>query len=349
MDLSKNFPYINKVVQDNDYEKFSNCFDHTTTQDQILSKFNYFRKILQLEPIVTITLSEEFKSKKQAAYFFYKASKAKGDEKQKWEKMAHEFASKTDFKSLPDTIDEAKKSTHFDDTVNERVKDIVDIILPYAIYHEGENKEIINNYIKNQIKSSLTSRISLLVGEPFESDNITYAVKIAVVTVKRDNKIYKPTIKAVTVRNGVSKDESGNMYYVIVYNNKLISLLLKNDSQSDDEILSRLKMHSTIHADSYGTGVDIKDSTRFKIPLIIDLDEILTPKVEPQPETEIKPKMDIPSKNNYKKGAPYSHPKFGNGRIESVKKFEDGVYDVEVMFDKPYNLKKLRLKAASKM
>jgi hypothetical protein len=350
MDLSKNYPYIYNVVQNNDFNKFSQCFDtNQHTPDQILDKFNQLKKLLNIEPIVTITISEEFKSKKQAAYFFHKASTSKGDEKKKWEKMAHEFASKTDFKTLSNKIDEVRKTTHSDDRIGERIKNINDIILPYAIYHEGEDPSVINNLIKREIISSLNNRISILASEPFPIDDTSYAVKIAIITIKRDDKIYKPTIKVATSKNDFEKNESGNFYYAIIYDDKFISLILDKDTCSDDDILSKMKAHALRNPDKYSSNIAISNKHLFSIPLVVNLNDVLSTNIEKEPEVVEKPKMEIPSKNNYKKGAPYSHPKFGNGRIQSVQKIETGVYDVNVLFDKPYGLKKLRLKNASKV
>lgn len=51
-------------------------------------------------------LYEEFKSKAQARYFYSQAKKP-GKTGKKWKKMADEFSSKTDFKELPDHVNES--------------------------------------------------------------------------------------------------------------------------------------------------------------------------------------------------------------------------------------------------
>ena len=57
---------------------------------------------------------------------------------------------------------------------------------------------------------------------------------------------------------------------------------------------------------------------------------------------------NIKQKGDYRKGRPYVHKDFGKGTIESVQKVDDGVYNIEVKFNPPYGLKKLRVKEKEK-
>jgi len=57
----------------------------------------------------------------------------------------------------------------------------------------------------------------------------------------------------------------------------------------------------------------------------------------------------LEKKGEYKKGARYIHKDFGKGKIESVKKVEDGIYNIMVKFDNPiYGTKVLRVKEKDK-
>lgn len=58
----------------------------------------------------------------------------------------------------------------------------------------------------------------------------------------------------------------------------------------------------------------------------------------------------LKQKADYRKGAKYTHSKFGKGTILSTKKVDDGIYDIEIQFDdfdpitkKPFGVKKLRV------
>ena len=66
-------------------------------------------------------IEETFKSKKQQRLFYAKAGdeNTPKKERKKWGKWAKEFSDKTDFKHLPDEVDE-KKEEEFDEIVDEK-------------------------------------------------------------------------------------------------------------------------------------------------------------------------------------------------------------------------------------
>ena len=61
-----------------------------------------------MDNIINDIINETFSSKKQQRYFYAKANDKtlSKEERKKWRKMAREFSSKTNFKKIPEKVDE---------------------------------------------------------------------------------------------------------------------------------------------------------------------------------------------------------------------------------------------------
>jgi len=251
-------------------------------------------------------------------------------------------------------INELHIVSHFNDRVNDRLKDIEEITFPKELHQEfNKDDRQLNDYksfILNSIKSKVSSKVQNLKSIIGKNDDILYIFIIAKAVIKYKGRVYNPILKSTDKPDQVN----GNVWFTGVYN-EIARTLLIGKKDDDYYLMDQFKQHYS-RKDGENDVKRYIDSGEFMENTIvtrvnnyvveIDLDELF---VERQPERKVVAKREIPSKADYRKGSKYEHPKFGPGKILSRKFVEekdgDRYYNVEIQFDQPsVGTKTLRLK-----
>jgi hypothetical protein len=216
---------------------------------------------------------------------------------------------------------------HWEQRVNERGT-ILDII------NFPKNSLLSKQEVINSIQDELSKRISKLEKlEKFPislSHNIGY--KLMKPILRYNNKNLPLQLKVKYSNNNVEKQGIGTSYIVIIWDNTLITLLLK-DEDDNTSIISNLETHQ-----------QLKDRTSpSKILTTSDYEFIISPK------NDIKIKLINPNdllyklKTDYRKGGDFEHSQYGKGVIINTSAGSGGKGDskgyldwVDVDFKKPY-------------
>jgi hypothetical protein len=228
---------------------------------------------------------------------------------------------------LIDILLELNLSGHYIERKKGRVTNIDRVIV---------SKEALGKFTLNQIQKPLIEKIQDIVFDrlkKLESKDIPLSQNFNIV-----NKIFVPVLKSngkkypITI---ISKEGTGNFYYVVIHNNKLITIIL---SSSDDIYNDAIK-----HLERKDKDIPVKVLEYENALVQIDLDELMGEKKETE-EKEIR-KEDLPYKvrTDYRIGANLEHETYGTGKIVATSSGNRGTADsrgmldwVEVDFGKPY-------------
>jgi hypothetical protein len=104
-------------------------------------------------------MMEEFESKKQQKYFFAKCGDGKTKEQKKWCKMADEFASKTNFKKLPEKKKEETKEGGMSN-LNKKIASAYAGVMKNKLNNMSENRTFGESEIEKQIMKLVEKHIT---------------------------------------------------------------------------------------------------------------------------------------------------------------------------------------------
>jgi hypothetical protein len=228
---------------------------------------------------------------------------------------------------LIDILSELNLSDHYIERKKGRVTNIDRVVV---------SKEALGKFTLNQIQKPLIKKIQDIVFDRLKklepkdiplSQNFNIVNKIFIPVLKSNGKKYPITI--------ISKEGTGNFYYIVIHNNKLITIIL---SSSDDIYKDAIK-----HLERKDKDIPVKVLEYENALVQIDLDELMGEKKETE-EKEIR-KEDLPYKvrTDYRIGANLEHETYGTGKIVATSSGNRGTADsrgmldwVEVDFGKPY-------------
>jgi len=245
-------------------------------------------------------------------------------------------------------ISELYNTDHFQLRTNERgnVLDIVNINeLPLKDYKQLQVKEKLINNISAEIKN----RAEKMLGKDVPS-SVTYNVGIKLLkpVLVVDDEEYPIRLFAISTKEiknekdeviGIREVENrGTLYLAIVIDNKVITLLLL-DKEDDNELYFQVKKH----AEKKNRDKEAKILTSTDYIYKIDLDELMGKEKEKQDIDLIDPAtLEYIPRTDYRKGANFTHKKYGTGKIINTSSGSGGEGDsrgkldwIEVDFGKP--------------
>ena len=216
---------------------------------------------------------------------------------------------------------------HWEQRVNERGT-ILDII------NFPKNSPLSKQEVINSIQDELSKRISRLEKlEKFpisSSHNVGY--KLMKPILSYNNKNLPLQLKVKYSNNDIEKQGIGTSYVVIIWDNTLITLLLK-DEDDNASIISSLETHQ-----------QRKDRiSPSKILTTSDYEFIISPKNDTKIELINPNDLLYKLKTDYRKGGDFEHSQYGKGVITDTSAGSGGKGDskgyldwVDVDFKKPY-------------
>jgi len=229
---------------------------------------------------------------------------------------------------LLDILLELNLTDHYNERKTGRVTNIDKVVVP---------KEALGEFTLSQIQEPLIKKIQDITFSKLEKLEKNKEISLSqsfYVTYKFLTPILKSTNGKKYPITIISKEGTGSFYYVIVYKDTLITLIL---SSSDDLYKDSIK-----HLERKNKDIPVK-VLEYENTVQIDLDELMGVKKEKE-EKEIKPE-DLPYKvrTDYRIGANFEHKTYGIGKIVATSSGNRGTADsrgmldwVEVDFGKPY-------------
>jgi hypothetical protein len=227
---------------------------------------------------------------------------------------------------LIDLLLELGLTDHYKDRKTDRITNIKKVVVPKEALGEFTLDQIQEPLIKAIQNIAFTKLKALESQDVPLSQRYNVAYKFLIPVLESNNKQYPITI--------VSDVGVGKFYYVIIYKDSLITLVL---SSSDD-----LYKDSTKHLERKSIDVPVKVLEPEGATYPINLDELMG--VEKAKEEKIK-EEDLPYKvrTDYRIGANFEHKTYGTGKIVATSSGNRGTADsrgmldwVEVDFGKPY-------------
>lgn len=211
-------------------------------------------------------------------------------------------------------LDEAKRTLHLDDRVNQRIDGIISV-LSKGLKLTPEDKEIAIPQIKNKLKQFIKSSEGIK-----KEPHLTKIIKSDDIRIKKDNKIDVVDIVSRYVDKGKEKKDQGSRFVIIVRDDKLVTVYITN--ASDSKLIDDTFRHNN--------SVD-KNSIKvvpLKTDLLVNLDkekdlQKLIDKDNQEKERLEKEKLDQASGNEIyridpeligdRKGLQLVHPYMGRG------------------------------------
>jgi hypothetical protein len=257
--------------------------------------------------------------------------------------------------SFSEYLLESSLTKHFNERVVDRVDNIslenfdietIQYIKDNTSFNMNDFNKTLIDEVKNEIKLRINDLKSLKTGL---NDKITIYF-LSKIELKTD-KIITPVFNS-----GDDAKLKGNIWYAIIFNDIVITLLMTNEDNLID-IIQKTKSHIKRTLPKDTTMYSIHDNTEsyrllkndkyikiFDVKNIKETPETLLQKGTKRISKPIKTRID------YRKGDNYIHNRYGKGVIQTVKlnrKEEDGtkVYHVVILFP-DFGLKKLELKSA---
>jgi hypothetical protein len=238
---------------------------------------------------------------------------------------------------LLDLLLELGLTDHYKDRKTDRITNIKKVVVP---------KEALGEFTLGQIQKPLIKAIQNITFtklKALESQDIplsqgyNVAYKFLTPVLESNNKQYPITI--------VSDAGVGKFYYVIIYQNSLITVIL---SSSDD-----LYKDATKHLERKSLDIPVEVLEPEGATYPINLDELMG--VKKAKEEKIKEEdLSYKVRTDYRIGANFEHKTYGTGKVVATSSGNRGTADsrgmldwVEVDFGKPYvskgELKKTRI------
>lgn len=237
-------------------------------------------------------------------------------------------------------LSELKFGPHYTDRKRDRVANISNILVP---------KEALENFTLDQIKQPLIDLIKKEVNSRLErlekqdklaSDNYAVGYRFFTPVIKTsEGKEYNITIiappSAEDIEKGKSKDNTGNYYYLMIYDNFIATLILSSSPDLSKDIQN--------HLDRKYKDKPLKVLDPPGAKYTINLNSLMgieTPESAPKIKEE-----DLPYKvrTDYRIGSKFEHKDYGIGKVVATSSGNKGTGDsrgiiswVEVDFGKSY-------------
>ena len=227
---------------------------------------------------------------------------------------------------LIDILNELGLTDHYKERKTDRVLNINKVIVP---------KEALGNFTLEQIQQPLIDEIKKTAISKLE------ALEVSDIPLSQQFNVTYKFFEPVLVVNGkqypitiLTEKGKGNFYYIIVRDNSIVTIVI-----SDVEDLYK---ETVKHLERKSKDVPVKILEPEGALYLINLDKLMgveTPKV-----ADVKAE-DLPYKirTDYRKGASFTHEKYGTGTIVTTSSGDRGLADsrgkldwVEVDFGKPY-------------
>jgi hypothetical protein len=249
-------------------------------------------------------------------------------------------------KNITDSLLELSDTNHLQRRLNERGK-ILDIMnlgeIPLGDYKSSEVKEKLKANIANELRNRVGNILSKDIPSSVSFDIGIKVLKPVLVT---DGKKYPLTLYAISTKDIKDKegnivdvrevDNYGTLYFLTVTNNAATTLMLLN-KENDNDLYFQIKNHEK------NAKKEPKILTPSNFIYEIDLDELMGVEKKDQGPALIDPTtLDYTLRTDYRKGATFTHKKFGAGKIINTSSGTGGEGDssgkldwVEVDFGKP--------------
>ena len=241
--------------------------------------------------------------------------------------------------SLIEILKELGITDHYTERKGQR-GNIQKISAPKEAYGDY-NVDETNAKLIDILKTELFSRLSRIEGSNIEA-SFKYFIgyKIFKPVLVNNNKEYPITMYASYEEDGVEKENSGNLYFGIIRDNKFVTLILSDDL---DDIDLEKKIISHVRRKDTGTKSDVEPKVLSTFDYIykIDIDKLYGKTTTKEIPTE--DSVDYTVRTDYRKGASFSHEKYGDGVIVTTSAGSGGKGDtngkldwIDVDFKKPF-------------
>jgi hypothetical protein len=245
-------------------------------------------------------------------------------------------------------LEELDYNQHWKERIEER-SNILDIVnLTSDITGEYPVKEVKTNLIK-AIQDELIARCTRLESIkdiPASADN-TIAYKIIKPILIAQGKVYELKMFTQSTKEDIVKDNYGTYYFAPIRKNFIHTLILSSD---DDDAIEKQSSNHLARITGKPLPAKVFTPTNFEFPINLDV------LMGNTPDETILSAEDLPYtvRTDYRKGASFTHNKYGTGTIVTTSNGNSGKGDlsgklewVEVDFGKPYvsggELKKTRI------
>jgi len=250
-------------------------------------------------------------------------------------------------KEIVNPISELSSSDHFQLRISQR-GNILDILnlneIPLKDYKLSDVKE----KLKDNISNELNIRVGNILSRDMSiSDTYDVGIRVLKPVLVVDNKKYTLNLFAKSTKE--LKDKEGNvigtrevdnigfLYLITISNNKATTLLLL-DKEDESNLYFQVKKHTERERKSNKEAKILPSAYEYKI----DLDELMGV-VKNKEVALIDPAtLDYTLRTDYRKGANFTHKKYGTGKIINTSSGSGGEGDsrgkldwIEVDFGKP--------------
>jgi hypothetical protein len=244
-------------------------------------------------------------------------------------------------------LDEGLYNTdHFKKRLDQRgnILDIVNLNkIPLGEYDINNVKDKLKNNISSKLKNQADKLLTKDI--PLYSKGIN-GVRMLKPILVVNNKKYPLQLFAISTKVTKSGDivdinNIGGLYFCIIKNNTLITLLLL-DQEDDSDLYYQIKHHSDLKKDDNITP-NIYNLSEYIYE--IDLDELMGNSKEVKPDYDLIDPSSLPYKlrTDYRKDANFEHENFGTGKIINTSAGIGGKGDsrgkidwVDVKYPKPF-------------
>ena len=231
--------------------------------------------------------------------------------------------------SLVELLKELGITGHYTERKDQR-GNIYKVYVPKEAYGEY-NVEETNAKLVDILKTELFSRLSRIEGANIEA-SFKYFIgyKIFKPVLVNNNKEYPITMYATYEEDGVEKENSGNLYFGIIRDNTFITLILSNDL---DDIDLEKKILSHVERKDSGAKpkIEPKVLSTFDYVYNIDIDKLYGKTTAKEIPTE--DSVEYTVRTDYRKGASFSHKKYGEGIIATTSAGSGGKGDTNGKLD----------------
>ncbi len=231
--------------------------------------------------------------------------------------------------SLVELLKELGITGHYAERKDQR-GNISKISIPkeaYGEYNVGET----NAKLIDILKTELFSRLSRIEGTNIEA-SFKYFVgyKIFKPVLISNNKEYPITMYATYEDDGVEKENSGNLYFGLIRDNKFVTLILSDDLD-DTDLEKKILSHLSRKESGTKSDVEPKVLSTFDYIYKVDIDKLYGKVTTKEIPTE--DLVGYTVRTDYRKGANFTHEKYGEGTIVTTSAGSGGKGDTNGKLD----------------
>jgi hypothetical protein len=231
--------------------------------------------------------------------------------------------------SLIELLKELGLSDHYKERKGQR-GNIYKLSIPQEAYGDY-NVEETNTKLIDILKNELFGRLSRIEGINIEA-SFTYPVgyKIFKPVLFSNNKNYPITMYATYEEEGIVKEDSGNLYFGLIRDNKFVTLMLSNDID-DIDLEKKIINHIRRKNPKLKSDIEPKILSTFDYIYDIDIDKIYGKTIAKEIPTE--DSVDYTVRTDYRKGASFTHKKYGEGTVATTSAGSGGKGDTNGRLD----------------